>query len=185
MDQTFSFIKQLDEKQCLNKLKLVELEELFAAGNVYIKNDRLKMNVDRFGNITIFPSGLCNELKAVKLRYYTYLDQEFIFVYRRFTENRDSYGQLQLYIKKDSIWQAGQILQFGWQHLFQISEKEIKRLNELNQYPQYMIEFKENGIEISIPWELYSFDEGTEINGYSQGRGKQPILLQFDEIIPR
>ena len=121
VNQVLSFLEQREKEECLSKRNTEDLKELFASGSVYMKNDRLEIKEDRFGNFTFYLSGLCNELASISIRHYKSLDEEYMFVYRRFSENREAYGQLQLYIKHDSTWEAGQNLRFGWQHFFQIS----------------------------------------------------------------
>jgi hypothetical protein len=107
-----------------------------------------------------------------------------MFVYRRYSESISQYGELQLYTKLDGKWEIGQILNLGWHQLFSISQEEIERLRNLNQCPKFLVTFKKEGMEFMIPWEIYSFDQGSEMNCYVRGNGNQPILLSYEKILP-
>lgn len=185
MDESpfIGFINNQPRKNCLSPLDSLAIEHLFRSNVIRVNNHDVTLNRLNKETISIDPFGLCNEYRSITYHYYQLEGKEFMFVYKRYAEARDDYGELQLYEKKNGHWEFGRILTFNWKHFFSISKEEIDRLRNLNQYPNYLVTFKARGIEFSIPWEIYSFDQGSEINGYVQGNGSQPILLEYKDII--
>lgn len=177
------FLNNDPRSSCLAPLDSLALEHLFRSKVIRIKNHNVTLNKINDATITIDPFGLCNEYRAITYRFHKIRGNEYMFVYKKFAEAREEYGELQLYEKIDGSWEFGRTLTFDWKHFFSISQEEIDRLRNLNQYPTYLVTFRERGIEFSIPWEIYSFDQGSEINGYVKGHGSQPILLEYDDII--
>ncbi len=179
-----NFLQSSGTKKCLSELDSSHVSELFESNTVYINNHRISFHKKTHDYYEIDPYGLCNEYRSVFLHHHLSSGTEYMFVYRRFSESKDQYGELQLYSKIKGKWEVGQILNLGWHNFFSISQDEIDRLRNLNQYPKFLIKFKSDGIELNIPWEIYSFDQGSEINGYVKGNGSQPILLSYDSILP-
>lgn len=178
------FLQDAETRKCLSELDRSQVSELFKANFIFVNNHRISMERNPKQSIVIDPYGLCNEYRSISLRHHTAQNNDYMFVYRRYSESRDKYGELQLYININSKWEPGQILRPGWQHFFSISQEEMDRLRSQNQYPKYLITFKEEGVEFMIPWELYSFEQGSETNGYVKGNGSQPILLSYDNLLP-
>jgi hypothetical protein len=179
----FEFLKSPLSKECLSQLDSSQISELLTANIVIANNHRVSLERKQGGSLVIDPFGLCNEYRSISMHYLNSSDNEYMFVYRRYSEAKEKYGELQLYGKKDGKWTFGKIINFNWQHFFSISDEEIDRLKNLNQYPNYLVTFKPTGIEFTIPWELYSFDQGSEVNGYVKGNGSQPILLSYENLL--
>ncbi len=179
-----SFLQSSGTKKCLSALENSHVSELFESNTVYINNHRISMERKTHEYYEIDPYGLCNEYRSVFLHHHLSNGIEYMFVYRRFSESKDQYGELQLYSKIEDEWKMGQILNLEWHNFFSISQDEIDRLRNLQQYPKFLVEFKKEGMAFTIPWEIYSFDQGSEMNGYVKGRGSQPILISYDSIIP-
>lgn len=177
------FINNQPRKNCLSPLDSLAVEQLFRSNVIRVNNHNVTLNRLSASTISIDPFGLCNEYRTITYHYYQQGEREFMFVYKKYAVVREDYGELQLYEKKKEKWEFGRILTFSWKHFFSISQEEIDRLRNLDQYPNYLVTFRERGIEFSIPWEIYSFDQGSEINGYVQGNGSQPILLEYKDII--
>ncbi|GEM_PF-3553154 len=180
----YDFLVNHPSEDCLYEMDSASVKELQKANIVYVNNHRVSLERKSDQTITIDPFGLCNEYRSISMHYHIIDSVEHMFVYRRYAEARKEYGELQLYSKIDGQWQFGQEIQLDWRNFFSISNEEIDRLRNLNQYPTYLVQFKREGIEFSIPWEIYSFDQGSEINGYVKGNGNQPITLSYSNVIP-
>lgn len=182
-DQFTRFIIENPRKDCLTQLDSISIQELFQSKILRIRNHNVTLVEVKDNTLTIDPFGLCNEYQTISYHLYSEGDRQFMFVYKKYATTRQAYGELQLFEEIDGQWKFGRLLILDWNNFFSISEKEIKRLHDLNQYPKYLIRFTARGIEFSIPWEIYSFDQGSEVNGYVQGNGSQPILLEYSELI--
>lgn len=178
------FLQASETRECLNELNSAQVSELFKANIIFVNNHQISMERNPRHSRIIDPFGLCNEYRSISLHHHVQDSTEHMFVYRRYSEARDNYGELQLYSKINGTWEKGQILHPGWSQFFSISNEEIDRLRNLNQYPTFLVTFRENGVEFIIPWEIYSFDQGSEMNGYVKGNGSQPIVLTYDNLLP-
>ncbi len=177
------FLSSLSTVECLERLDSIQINDLFGAQKIYVENHTVSMNAIAKNTVKINVAEFCTAYNTISIHYYKSLAGEYFFVYRKFAELREDYGALQLYQKKNEKWELGQRLKFDWQHFFNISEKEVQRLRESKQSPKYLVEFKPQGIQFDIPWELYSFGEGSEINAFVQSNGEQPIILPYAAVI--
>ncbi len=177
------FLSNLSTAECLERLDSIQINDLFGAKKIYVENHTVSISEISENTVKINVSEFCTAYNTISIHYYNALAGEYFFVYRKFAELREDYGALQLYQKKNEEWEFGQRLTFDWQHFFNISEKEVKRLQESQQSPKYLVEFKPQGIQFEIPWELYSFGEGSEINSFVQSNGEQPIILPYATVI--
>ncbi|MGM0479095.1 MAG: hypothetical protein ACQERC_07705 [Bacteroidota bacterium] len=183
-DSVFTqFLSGLSAVDCLENLDSAQFIDLFDADKIYVNNHTVSIAERKNNTVTIDVFEFCNAYKTISVHYYSALEGEYMFVYRKFADSREEYGALQLYQKVNDEWEFGQRLTFDWHHFFNISEKEVERLRESNQSPKYLVEFRQEGIQLDIPWELYSFGEGSEINSYVTSNGKQPILLPYGSVI--
>ena len=178
------FLNESNTEECLGEMDSIQIRELFKANIVFVNNHRVSIERNPRHSRIIDPFGLCDEFRSISLHHYMEDSTEHMFVYRRYAESRKEYGELQLYSKIDGHWKEGQIIKPGWHDFFSISQEEVDRLINLNQYPTFLVTFRENGVEFIIPWEIYSFDQGSEINGYVKGNGSQPILLSYQNLLP-
>ena len=56
-------------------------------------------------------------------------------------------------------------------------------MRELDDFPKCKMTLQETGMRIEIPWELYTYGEGSESNGYAKAGGKQPITIRYSYFL--
>ncbi|MEX1192822.1 MAG: hypothetical protein WEA99_12680 [Brumimicrobium sp.] len=179
-----SLMNQKELPACFRQLSQNNVDELMdyfktSSGGFIISSDYDDTN-DVY---TLSAKGSCHDTKALRMKHLKKNDVDYIFVFRELIEEDESYGNIQLYEKKDSLWSEGKQIEISWQHLFDVDKKKLQELKELDKHPKCMITFKKEGMRIEIPWEFYTYGEGSENNGYVKGGGKQPILLHYDYFL--
>lgn len=123
----------------------------------------------------------CDDIQKVHLKYLTRDDKDYVFMYKERVPHSNTYGRLRVYNfdTEDSTWVQGRKVEITWEQLFNLNERDLKRLKEIDQFPQYMIRFEENDIVFDIPWRLYTFEEGTVTDGYTMSRGKKAARMPY------
>lgn len=179
-----SFLKEAELPSCFNNMDYHHVDELFKYGKTRFESFDISSNYDKEAEVfKLNTRENCHDTKSVQLKYVDYLSGEFIFLYHERAEGNESFGSVVLYEFQDSTWTEGKEIKISWSQLFNIEEKELKELRELDQFPRCKMTFQKTGMRVEIPWKLYTYGEGSESNGYVQGGGKQPIILKYSTFL--
>lgn len=159
-------------------------DELLTAGEIFSKHGHIYANYDRQNEVLILQSDVnCDDVTKLHIKRLTHNQEEYMFVFKEKDVNKNTYGKLKLYQYQDGKWIPGRKIEMSWQRLFNVSEKDLNRLRQLGQYPEYMVKFRSDHFVVEIPWGLYTYGEGSDIDGFSKSRGKQPIKFSYTSFI--
>ena len=179
-----SFLTQANLPSCFQSLEQNHVDELFTFGKTRVERFEISSNYDDLEDVLELNSREnCHDTKRLQIKYVSYLSGEYIFLFREHKDGEHNYGTVKLYEYKDSLWTQGTKITISWKELFDIDEEKLEDLREIDQYPKCMMTFKKTGMRIEIPWELYTYVDGSESNGYVQGRGKQPITIRYSYFL--
>lgn len=179
-----SFLTKADLPSCFNNMEENHVDELFTFGKARVESFDISLNYDAIEEVLELNSREnCHDTKKLQLKYLDYLSRDYIFLYREHKDGEHNYGTVKLYEYKDSLWTQGTKLTISWEELFDVDEDQLEDLREIDQYPKCMMTFKKTGMRIEIPWEFYTYVDGSESNGYVQGRGKQPITIRYSYFL--
>ena len=179
-----SFLMQADLPSCFKNMKQNHVEELFTFGKTRVESFDISSNYDNIEEVLdLNTRENCHDTKRLQLKYVDYLSGQYIFLYRQHKDGEHNYGTVKLYELKDSVWSEGTNIIISWEELFDLDKDKLEDLREIDQYPRCMMTFKKTGMRIEIPWELYTYVDGSESNGYVQGRGKQPITIRYSYFL--
>ena len=179
-----SFLEQAELPSCFQNIDRNHVEELFTFGKTRSESFDITLNYDNIEDVLFLNTREnCHDTEMLQLKYVDYLSGEYIFLYRQHKDGEHNYGNVKLYELKDSVWNQGTQITISWKELFDLDEEKLEDLREIDQYPKCMMTFKKTGMRIEIPWELYTYGDGSESNGYVQGRGKQPITIRYSYFL--
>lgn len=183
-EQFASFLTQAELPSCFENIDYHHVEELFLYGKTRFESFDITSNYDNVEEVLeLNTRENCHDTRSLQLKYVDYLTGEYIFLYRQHKDGEHNYGTVKLYEFKDSVWSEGKNITISWEELFDLDKDKLEDLHELDQYPKCMMTFKKTGMRIEIPWELYTYGDGSESNGYVQGRGKHPITIRYSYFL--
>lgn len=183
-DRFASFLTQAELPSCFNNMEYNHVDELFNYGRTRFNRFDINSNYDEETEVLELNSKEnCNDTRKLQLKYVNYLSGEYIFLYRQHEDGDHNYGTVQLFEYQDSLWSKGKNITISWEQLFDIDKDKLEDLREIDQYPKCMMTFEKTGMRIEIPWELYTYGEGSESNGYVKAGGRQPITIQYSYFL--
>lgn len=183
-EEYVSFLKQANLPACFENLESNHVDEIFEYGRTSFESFEVSSSYDQSTEVfELTTKENCHDTKKLQLKHVDYLSGEYVFLYRERIDGEQTYGTVILYEFQDSLWTQGKEIAISWTHLFDIDEKELEELRELDQYPKCMINFEKNGMRIEVPWKLYTHGENSQSNGYVHAGGRQPITIQYSYFL--
>ena len=174
------FLKSDKLPHCFKGLNESDVERLMEQSTIQARNTTFRMDYDHFKNVMYLEtSNHCDDIYRIHMKLIFHKEREYVFMYKERVKNSDSYGRLRVYRLDDDEWQEGRTVEVTWQQLFNLNDRDLNRLRNIDKYPQYMLSFEERNIVFEIPWRLYTFEEGSENNAFSKAGGKQPVKFPY------
>ena len=183
-DQFISFLKSKNLPDCFAGLNEDQVDRLVTERE--LRADWTSFTIDYKSDkevLYLYTTSRCDDIEKIHLKYHVEKGVEYIFMFKEKSVSNDSYGRLKLYVKEGEEWTRGRRVELTWQQLFNLSDKDIKRLRDADQFPKYMIRFEEKHIMFDIPWKLYTFGEGSDNDGFSMSKAKQPVKFPYRYFI--
>lgn len=178
------FLKSENLPECFKGLDPAEVDRLMEQGSIQARNTTFRLDYDHFKNVLYLEtSNHCDDIYRIHLKLIFHKEREYVFMYKERVKHSDTYGRLRVYQLDGDEWIGGRTVEVTWQQLFNLSERDLQRLRNVDQYPQYLLSFEERHIEFQIPWRLYTFEEGSENNSFSKGGGKHPVTFPYHYFI--
>lgn len=179
-----SFLKQADLPACFENLESNHVDEIFEYGRTSFESFEVSSHYDQTTEVfELTTRENCHDTKRLQLKYVDYLSGEYVFLYRERIDGEQTYGDVMVYERQDSLWTQGKKIAISWTHLFDIDKEKLEELRELDQYPKCMVNFEKDGMRIEVPWKLYTHGENSQSNGYVHAGGKQPITIQYSYFL--
>lgn len=181
-EQFIDFLKSDNLPNCLKGLNDDELDRLMTQHEIQARNTTFRLDYDNLSEVLyLTTSSHCDDIQKVHLKYLKKDEKDYVFMYKERVPHSDSYGRLRVYNyeAEDSSWVQGRKVEITWEQLFNLNEKDLKRLKDVDQFPKYIIRFEENDIVFDIPWRLYTFEEGSVTDGYTMSRGKKEARMPY------
>lgn len=179
-EEFITFLKSDNLPKCFQGLADDQVEQLVTEQQLRANNTTYLVDYESFKEVLyLTTTSHCDDIQRVHLKHIEKDSMEYIFMYKERVPNSGTYGRLRVYHLEDGEWVMGRKIEVTWQTIFQISEKELKRLESVDQVPKYMLSFEADNIVFDIPWKLYTFGEGSETDGFAKGGGKKPAKLPY------
>lgn len=175
-----SFLLSENLPDCFAGLDEEQVKRLLEQREIQARWTTFTVDYDHTHDVLYLSStSKCDDIEKMHIKYKVIDSMEYIFMYKEKTVSCNSYGKMKVFVKEDDEWQRGRKIEISWNQLFNLDEKDLERLRKVDQYPSYIINFKRDDIIIEIPWRLYTFGEGSDTDGFSMSKGKQPVNLPY------
>lgn len=179
-DKYIDFLLSKNLPDCFLGLQEEQVERLLEQHEIQARWTTFTVDYDDMNDVLYMSStSKCDDIEKMHIKYMLIDSVEYIFMYKEKTITCNSYGRMKVFVKQGDEWQRGRKIEMSWQQLFNLDEKALERLRKADQYPKYIIKFEQKDIIIEIPWKLYTFEEGSDNEGFSMGGAKQPVRLPY------
>ncbi|MDX1652462.1 MAG: hypothetical protein R3277_08220 [Brumimicrobium sp.] len=183
-EEFISFLNQAELPACFKKLNQTNIFELTEYGKTNSEGFIISAEYDEnAGIIKLTTREDCYNTSSLTMKLYRKDTTDYIFLFRDQNLSEESYGNIQVFEKQDSLWQKGRQIVITWEQIFHTEPERIKELKEHDKFPRCMITFKKEGMLIKIPWDLYVYGETNDYNGYAKAGGEHPVLLDYDYFL--
>lgn len=180
IEKFIPFLKSDNLPDCFNGLNKYDVKKLITQRRLRADWTVFNIKYDNFKDVLyLYSNNNCDDIERIHLKYIYHQDVPHVMMYKQKTIASNSFGRLKVYRLEDGEWIRGRRVDVTWQQLFQLTERDLKRLNDVDQFPQYMLQFEDEHIVFDIPWRLYTFGEGSDIDGFSMSGGKQPVRMPY------
>lgn len=185
-EQFISFLKSDNLPDCLQGFNDDEIDRLLTQHEIQARNTTYRLDYDQRTEVLYLSStSHCDDIAKVHLKYLTRDNKEYVFMYKERVPHSNTYGRLRVYNfdSSDSTWIAGRKIEVTWEQLFNLNERDLKRLKDIDQFPKYMVRFDDNDIVFDIPWRLYTFEEGSVNDGFTMSGGIKEARMPYHYFI--
>ena len=180
IEKFIPFLKSDYLPDCFNGLNRYDVQKLVTQGSLRADWTVFSVKYDSFNDVLyLYSNNNCDDIERIHLKYIIYQNVPHVLMYKQKVIASNSFGRLKVYRLEDEEWIRGRQVDVTWQQLFQLSERDLKRIHDVDQFPKYMLRFDEDHIVFDIPWRLYTFGEGSDVDGFSMSGGKQPVRMPY------
>ncbi|MCC5922315.1 MAG: hypothetical protein JJT77_00905 [Crocinitomicaceae bacterium] len=180
IEKFIPFLKSDYLPDCFNGLNRYDVQKLVTQGKLRADWTVFSVKYDNFNDVLyLYSNNNCDDIERILLKYLYYQGIPHVLMYKQKVVNSNSFGRLKVYRLVEDEWVRGRQVDVTWQQLFQLSERDIKRLHDVDQFPKYLLRFEHDHIVFDIPWRLYTFGEGSDVDGFSMSGGKQPVRMPY------
>ncbi len=179
-EQFIPFLKSSYLPNCFSGLNEDQVDRLLTEFEIQADWTTFRVKYDeQLDVLYLYSTSPCDDIHKVHLKHHFHEEHEYIFMYKERIPNSETYGRLKVYKKEGDEYIRGRKIEVTWKQLFQLNDREIRRLESVEQYPKYMLRFDRQNIVFDIPWRLYTFGEGSDNDGFSMSGAKQPIRMPY------
>lgn len=179
-EQFINFLKRAELPSCFDGLNDEQIDRLVTEREIQADWTTFRLDYDRQKEVLyLHTSNHCDDIQKIHLKRIVHKEREYVFMYKERVPHSNTYGRLRVFQKDEDEWHRGRVVEVTWEQLFQLNERDLKRLKNADQFPKYMLRFEERNIIFDIPWKLYTFGEGSEIDGFAKSNAKSAAKFPY------
>lgn len=179
-EQFIPFLKSSYLPNCFAGLNHDQIDRLMTEFEIQADWTTFRVEYDRGLDVLyLYSSNPCDDIHKVHLKHLFFEGDEFIMMYKERIPNSNTYGRLKAFKLQDEEYVRGRKIDVTWSSLFGFNERQIRRLEQIEQYPKYLLRFEHENIVFEVPWNIYSFEEGRDNDGFSMSGAKAPVRMPY------